>query len=205
MRGIALGLAAFGLLSTSLTAQAPAWGGFAGFSTAGVSYGCCGSAHGRRTGLTIGASFRSRLSNRFSLSANLLRSSKGFTESEPTIQYSYLEFPVLVHFEFKSRTAEVQPYFGVGLAPALRMSCRRFFTGVDGFHEDHCQATRASNLDLVGIRSYDIAEDFRLGLRLAGVRPTTVLEVRYARGIIDTEPGAQAHNRFLAVTVGLEW
>jgi len=85
------------------------------------------------------------------------------------------------------------------------MSCRRFFVGVSGFHEDQCEATRASNLDLVAIRTYDVSEDFRLGVRLLDGRRGILLEARHARGILDIEPGHQTHNRFWAFTVGVEW
>ncbi len=105
VRRIVLLLCVCGPLARPALSQTAALSLFAGPSTSGVKYGCCASAHGQRSGLTIGLAVRSRVTGRFSLTGGLLRSAKGSTQNEPTFQYSYLELPLLALLELNSRQA----------------------------------------------------------------------------------------------------
>jgi hypothetical protein len=201
---ITLALSLASLLPQPSTAQRAALGLAAGPSTSGVVYGDRGSAHGPRPSLSGGATVRSRLGHRVSFAGNLLLSAKGFTQSEPLIQYSYLELPLLVHLEFGSQEARIQPYVGLGIALAVMLKCRRSFVGVNGPHEDHCEQTQASNLNLVAIKGIDVGQDYRLGLRIVAFWGAFVIEGRHARGMVDIEPGHDTRNRFSALTVGYE-
>ena len=201
---ITLALFLASLLSQPSTAQRIALGLAAGPSTSGVVYGDNGSAHGQRTSLSGGATVRSRLGNRVSIAGDLLFSSKGFTENEPLIQYTYFEVPLLVHLELGSQEARVQPYLGLGVALAAMLKCRRSFVGVNGPHEDHCEQTQASNLNLVAITGYDVGQDYRLGIRIVAFSGAIVVEARHSRGMVDIEPGHDTRNRFSALTVGYE-
>jgi hypothetical protein len=191
-------------------AQPTAMGVFAGASSSSMKLGSRTSTNTDRTGFTGGVGLRTRIPGFGPIAVNLLLSKKGFEVSEPTLHFTYLEIPVVYHIELAGNRARVQPYFGVGVAVAGLLSCRRSFVGVSGPYQDDCGRTQAQNLQLNGVRGWDFSQDYRLGARFRVGAGGLVLEARHARGMLgvggDAGSGSKKdRHRILALTLGYEW
>jgi hypothetical protein len=183
-----------------------------GKSWSSVAYGSRGSTNGDRGGLSAGPFVRYRQSSVLSLAAELLLTPKGYVRTQPTIQMTYVELPLLAMIELAPRSsfsprgaATIQPYVGGGVTAAVMLTCRRFFYGVHGYHRDSCNETRASNLELGRIRRVDVVRDLRLGLRFAGRRQSMSIDGRYARGFVDIDPSGDGTSNNVTIALSVRY
>ena len=164
-----------------------------------------GSSNTDRKSVTVAGSVRHELRSWFSAGSGLRLVPKGFEVTGPTFHMIYAEVPVLGMFH----TGRGSGLFaeGGGLIGA-RIHCRRFFTGVDGPHEDGCGRFSNASYDLTPLRRVDLSWVVGLGARLGSPSDGWWgVVARLQRSFIDLDPeqrGETMVNRVLTISMFFE-
>lgn len=145
---------------------------------------CPATTHsdGSYQSISGGITFGMEISPRFSLQSELLYLSKGYTETTPTLQFSYLEAPFLLRYELSSQTNRF--YLQAGPTVSVELSCSVSFRTTDEYYRGNCQDESQLETDFTSSR-VDVGAVLGGGFSFG---QWNVLEIRYTRGLRDVQP-----------------
>ena len=152
------------------------------------------SANQTRESVYAAVGVRRRVARWFSLATDVQLVGKGYDRTAPTLHATFIEVPLLLLWEGSGPARRTQPYLGGGLAPGVRLRCRRFFIGNIGPHEDGCGAARYSALALEPYRRWDVSQEWRAGVRRALGAGRLVAGLRASASLTDQQPGRESRN-----------
>lgn len=152
------------------------------------------------TGFALGGQLQRVLAPNIFLRVGALYSMRGGTGTQGgtpfTVKANYLEFPVVVGYDFAVQGSQMMPYVMAGGQFALKMSCNTESGGV----------SQDCNIGLGGtVSSTDIGLTGGAGVGFAAGRGTIKVDVRYLLGLtngISSVAGAELKNKGFTIAAG---